>query len=722
MKRFSLKDKPLEHDPLLRFDAAWQDLPPLKTPRGRCGMAMWGSDKIIVVGGTDKQDNILWSVEMYDIFSCEWADLPSLRQPKTGCAAIVVHDKLYVLGGFDASSCLSDCEVLDLSQPGSHFTLLPNGLPQALSKAVAVSKGHWIYVIGGFDRNTVYTFDTQTNQWNDKLPPMSVTRRLPAVAILDDKLVVAGGCNSEDDKLCYLESVETLDLKTSKWTNTIKSMPSQRAGAMAFVEQGSSNLIIAGGLVDANRPARAHLRYDGKSWSAYGKFPPNSNDDHLYNVSMVIADSRKCLYLVDEERSFKALSFTTNGPSLQFSTSWRGLYSPRQLRQRCGMAMWGSDKILVVGGRDEQLNDLRNVELYNIFSREWADLPPLRQPKRDCAAIVVNDKLYVFGGYSRWCLSDCEVLDLSQPDSQFTHLPNALPQALSNTVVVSKGDWIYVIGGFNGSSSVNTVYALDTRTRQWNGKLPPMNATRRLPAAVIFNDTLLVVAGGNREWGQIRHRKSVETLNLATGIWTNTIKSMPSPRGAAMAFVEQGSSNLIIAGGEYNDGKPARAYLRYDGSSWSECGNFPAMTDHHGSMVMAAFRKCLYYVDGERNFKGISFTTNVALTAAKEPEQTRRAAGGHTKEEDERNREVQRLEEEEQKQKAEQGSKEDERNREVQRLEKAKQTQKTESESKKEEEEKNRNRQQEEETRRAKEKKAKREADVLERRRQEEEE
>ena len=68
-----------------------------------------------MVGGTDEQDNILWSVEMYCIFSREWADLLPLRQPKTGCAAIVVHEKLYVFGGFDASSCLSDCEVLDLS-------------------------------------------------------------------------------------------------------------------------------------------------------------------------------------------------------------------------------------------------------------------------------------------------------------------------------------------------------------------------------------------------------------------------------------------------------------------------------------------------------------------------------------------------------------------------------------------------------------------------------
>ena len=271
--------KPLEHDPSLQFDTAWQGLPPLKTPRRYCGMAMWGSDKIIVVGGFDEQFNDLRSVEMYDISSRKWTELPPTIQPKYySTAKIVVNDKLYVFGGY-TGKFLSECEVLDLSQSDSQFTRLPNDLPQALAgRAVAASKGHWIYVIGGRNSkfqlvNTVYVFDTRTNEWNDELPHMRESRASTAVAILGDTLVVAGGRNSENGTTNYLTSVEMLDLKTSKWTNTIQSMPSPRSAAMAFVEQGSSNLIIAGGQYNYDKPATTYLRYNGNSWTEYGNFP-----------------------------------------------------------------------------------------------------------------------------------------------------------------------------------------------------------------------------------------------------------------------------------------------------------------------------------------------------------------------------------------------------------------------------------------------------------------
>ena len=370
-------------------------------------------------------------------------------------------------------------------------------------------------------------------------------------------------------------------------------------------------------------------------------------------------------------------------PSLQFDTAWQDLPPPKTPRFECGTAMWGSDKIIVVGGYG-QGNWLSSVEIYDISSCEWMELPPLSQPKRSCTAIVVNDKLYVFGGYSRSYLSECEVLDLSQPDSQFTRLPNDLPQAFSHAVAVSKGHWIYVIGGWN-NGYLNTVYALDTRTNQWNDKLPPMKEKRQFPAVAILDDTLVVAGGCNKEY-----LKSVETLDLKTSKWTNTIQSMPSPRDEATAFVEQGSSNLIIAGGNHATSKPVTTYLRYNGNSWTEYENFPPMTGSHGFMVVAASRKCLYYVDLKRKFKGLSFTTNETVAAVH--------FGPDPKE--------------------------------LQRLEEAEQRQKAEAERKMEEEDRNRKRQQEEEAQCAKkeiaaevERQRKQlEAEVVEFRRQEEEE
>ena len=307
-------------------------------------------------------------------------------------------------------------------------------------------------------------------------------------------------------------------------------------------------------------------------------------------------------------------------PSLQFDKAWQDLPHPKTPRHSCGMAMWGSDKIVVAGGLDRNFQELRSVEMYNISSCKWTNLPPMSRPRSRCAAIVVKDKLYVFGGYNiDTCshLSECEVLDLAKPDSEFTRLPNNLPRVLRLAVVVSKGHLIYVIGGKSQADHANTVYVLDTKTNQWNDKLPRMKEKRALPAVAFLGDTLVVAGGFNVENGIL---KSVETLDLATEKWTNTIKPMPSPRKSAIAFVEEGSSNLIIAGGECKSYQPARAHLRYDGSSWTEHGKFPPITeDYNGYMVATASRNCIYYIHDEPNFKVLSFTINHGGTATSGP-------------------------------------------------------------------------------------------------------
>ena len=417
---------------------------------------------------------------------------------------------------------------------------------------------------------------------------------------------------------------------------------------------------------------------------------------------------------------------------LQFDAAWQDLPPLKTPRSYCGMAMWGPDKIVVVGGCNRSgINSkegyLRSVEIYDIFSCQWTELPSLTRRKAVCAAIVVNDKLYVFGGFdASSCLSDCEVLDLSQPESHFTRLPNDLPQSLSNAVVVSKGHWIYVVGGFNGSTSVNAVYALDIRTNQWNDRLPPMNKPRVLPAVAILDDRLVVV-GGKHELGKSVHHKSVETLHLATSIWANTIKPMPLPRAGAMAFVELGSSNLIIAGGEYTYDKPASEHLRYDGISWSAYGNFPAMTDHHGSMVVAASMKCLRYVDTKYNIKGLSLTTNESVTAINFGPDPKEEARRTQKAEAERKRQQKQEAETERQRKQREADVLERRRREEEEQDRIRLA---EMKLEEEEEERYRERQQEQDAHRKKEEIAaeverhrkQREADVLDRRREEEEE
>ena len=150
----------------------------------------------------------------------------------------------------------------------------------------------------------------------------------------------------------------------------------------------------------------------------------------------------------------------------------------------------------------------------------------------------MDAKLYVIGGFSDGSyLSDCEVLDLSQPDRGFTRLIHDLPCALSSLAVVAREHWIYVLGGYTGiEDHFDTVLALDTRTLEWDDTLPTLKENRHMPTLFVWGDQL-VVAGGRScdRHGRVQYLKSAEILNLVSGAteWTPML-DMPLPRAGAV--------------------------------------------------------------------------------------------------------------------------------------------------------------------------------------------
>lgn len=329
-------------------------------------------------------------------------------------------------------------------------------------------------------------------------------------------------------------------------------------------------------------------------------------------------DGRKELSLHGTPLTHPSLS--TPDP-LEFAKTWKDLPCPRTPRRCCATAMWecktddcllndvSTTKMIVVGGRDRDRRMLDSVEIYDFARWEWTLLPPLSRPREECAAIVVENKLYVIGGFSDGSyLSDCEVLDLNRPHQRgFTRLQSDLPEALTSLAVVSKGHWIYVLGGYPGvEDHFDTVYALNTRTLEWDLSLPNLNENRYLPTLVVWKDQL-VVAGGRTcdRHGRVQYLKSVETLDIARGTKWTTMAAMPLPRAGAVGFTLDG--NLILAGGEERDNLPAFSFLWYDGSSWNY-KPFPAMVNLcPGNLDVSLQRERLVYLDVHREFKFLTF-------------------------------------------------------------------------------------------------------------------
>ena len=59
----------------------------------------WGN-MIVVLGGENKMGNVLNDVIMYDTETGQSERLPSLRDKRRGHCAVIMHDVIFVLGGW----------------------------------------------------------------------------------------------------------------------------------------------------------------------------------------------------------------------------------------------------------------------------------------------------------------------------------------------------------------------------------------------------------------------------------------------------------------------------------------------------------------------------------------------------------------------------------------------------------------------------------------------
>lgn len=141
-----------------RFDAVtnqWTELSPLTIRReGHCLVSALG--EVYAVGGVQSREvgadfeyTPVKTVERYQPSTGLWRPVASLRSGRYRAAAVVLGDKLYLIGGWSsATEVLRSVECLDLSVPDAQWTpVAPMDKPR--HGMVAVATGGKIYVAGG---------------------------------------------------------------------------------------------------------------------------------------------------------------------------------------------------------------------------------------------------------------------------------------------------------------------------------------------------------------------------------------------------------------------------------------------------------------------------------------------------------------------------------------------------------------------------------------------
>lgn len=184
-----------------------------------------------------------------------------------------------------------------------------------------------------------------------------------------------------------------------------------------------------------------------------------------------------------------------------------------------------------------QGNTHEDSSLSNIYSMKkssdddsWSSRTPMPTPRADLAAVTVNGKIYVVGGYNG--THNLATMEEYDPETD-TWTPRAsMPTVrgwLTATVLDGK---IYVLGGSNGTNYLTTMEVYDPKTDTWTSQTPM--PTPRYGLAAVTVGELIYAIGGQNDIGP-GYQAIVEEYNPYTDTWR--LRASMSTRRYGLAAV-----------------------------------------------------------------------------------------------------------------------------------------------------------------------------------------
>lgn len=276
-----------------------------------------------------------------------WNDLPPMTYSRFGAAVAAVNNKIYVIGGWDGLSSVSNVvEVFDLD---SQTWEKKSNMPTSVVYAAAAVIGNSIHVMGGYNGNTIINrhqvYNTINNSW-------SLATNLPqarsgcGAAVVSDKIYLIGGYFNST----ALNTNQMYDPVTSAWVDKAPMITARTDFAVA---QTNGGIYVIGG------------------WNQ-----DVLNVNEFYNP-------------------------TTN--------SWTTYYSPTFSRSGCSGAVVNNKIYVLGGGTTYSYNSI--TEEYNPLTNEWKNKTSMSSPRSYFGAVGINGKIYLIGGNFGVALKSIMVYD-----------------------------------------------------------------------------------------------------------------------------------------------------------------------------------------------------------------------------------------------------------------------------------------------------------------------
>jgi N-acetylneuraminic acid mutarotase len=273
-----------------------------------------------------------------------WRALEPSPLERTEVAAARIGRFVYVVGGFERESRATVAAVARYDIRRDRWRLVRD-MPIALNHATAVAHRGRLFVHGGYRGEAGLTeptgallrYDPRRDRWR-RLPSAPIPRAAHAVAVVRNRLYVAGGANDSGS----LRSLEIYDFRRARWSRG-PSFPGPARNHTTGVASGGRFYVLAGR--DAGNLTAAE-RYDPR------------------------------------RRSWKEL------PPLR--TARGGIASARLRDGR--IAVFGGER-LEPGG-----TTIGEVELFDPRTGRWSSLPALRTPRHGLGGVALGRRIYAIEG------------------------------------------------------------------------------------------------------------------------------------------------------------------------------------------------------------------------------------------------------------------------------------------------------------------------------------
>jgi N-acetylneuraminic acid mutarotase len=282
-----------------------------------------------------------------------WTSLTPMPTARGGLGVAVVDGKIYAIGGLNGDVPVRNNEQYD---PVLNSWTVEMPMPTARSGfAIAVYNGK-IYVIGGtvgngfVGNNEVY--DPSLNTWETKAS-MPTPRSDLSASVINDRIYLIGGKKYSNTSPYFIETKinEVYDIANNSWT-TKASIPTATFG------YGSATI-------------------DGKIYIVGGSQALTSQQETSASVDAnQVYDSQKDNW-----------TLAANLPTL-------ASYGAAAATQNDLVPA----RLYLAGGYSQNVLTSK-TQVYNPYNNSWTEGTSLSSPRADLALAVVNDILYVMGGF-----------------------------------------------------------------------------------------------------------------------------------------------------------------------------------------------------------------------------------------------------------------------------------------------------------------------------------